>query len=184
MNGNDLDIISLFQTVFVPVLMISGIGLFTLVVQTRYGRVVDRIRAINKERLQLIKSSMAGSISNFEKKWNDFRLYDLEKQMQILVRRGKLLKDSLQFMFISIFISVLSSLLIFVEQIIGIPLNSIVLLCFTFGMLLIFMSCFYILKEVGGSYNAVLLDIHTHVPKEYRVENTLDVDEDLEGYYT
>ena len=59
MNGlerlvESADVIGLFQSVLVPVLMISGIGLFILLIQTRYGRIVDRIRSINYERLELI----------------------------------------------------------------------------------------------------------------------------------
>ncbi len=175
-----VDIISLFQTVLVPVLMISGIGLFILIIQTRYGRVVDRIRAINNERLELIKESITRRITKSERIWVEYRLQDLQKQVTILVERGKLLKDSLRFTFISIFSFIISSLLLFFEQITQIPLSSVVLICFTFGMILLFLTCINIIKEVTSSYKAVMYDIDTHVPKEYRLKTKLGTFGNLE----
>ncbi|HWR26661.1 MAG TPA: hypothetical protein VN316_02165 [candidate division Zixibacteria bacterium] len=42
-----LDVVKLLQTVLVPVLALSGLGLFILVVQTRYGSIINRIRVLN-----------------------------------------------------------------------------------------------------------------------------------------
>jgi len=165
-----MNLIGLFQTVLVPVLMISGMGLFILIIQTRYGRVVDRIRAINNERLDLIKRSVTKRASKIEKIWNDYRLQDLRKQMTILVKRGKLLKDALKYMFISIFTFIISSLLLFIEQVTEIPISVAVLLSFSVGMLMLFMACVNAIKEVAGSFEAVMFDRDTHVPKEYRVK--------------
>lgn len=165
-----VNIIQLFQTVLVPVLMISGIGLFILIIQTRYGRVVDRIRTINNERLELIKRGLLKKISNKEKIWNDYRIQDLQVQIPVLVKRGKLLKDSLRYMFISIFTFIISSLLLFIEQIFQLSLSTSVLVCFSFGMVLLFLTCINVIKEVTTSYKAVMYDIDTHVPREYRIK--------------
>ncbi|MBS7651418.1 MAG: DUF2721 domain-containing protein [Candidatus Bathyarchaeia archaeon] len=176
-----VDIIHLFQTVLVPVLMISGIGIFILIIQTRYGRVVDRIRAINNERLKMIRMELTGDLSDVEKKWNYHRLQDLQRQLPILVKRGKMLRDSLRFMFLSIFTFIISSFLIFIEQITKIQTSFAVLTIFTFGMFMVFMACINAIREVSGSFHAVLYDIHTHVPKEYRVKTDLQAwTDDLE----
>ncbi|MEM2964490.1 MAG: DUF2721 domain-containing protein [Candidatus Bathyarchaeia archaeon] len=175
-----MNLIGLFQTVLVPVLMISGMGLFILILQTRYGRVVDRIRAINNERLELIKRSVTKRLSRIEKIWNDYRLQDLHKQMAILAKRGKLLKDALKYMFISIFTFIISSLLLFIEQVTNIPLSVAVLLSFSYGMLMLFMACVNAIKEVGGSFEAVMFDIDTHVPQEYRMKTEFGTFGDLE----
>jgi hypothetical protein len=160
--------------------MISGIGLFILIIQTRYGRVVDRIRSINYERLELIKRSLITEISETEKIWNDYRLQDLQKQVTILIDRGKLLKDSLRFTFISIFTFIISSLLLFIEQILKFSLSIIILICFTAGMVLLFTTSIYIIKEVTSSYNAVIFDVDTHVPKQFRIETKRGILGDLE----
>jgi hypothetical protein len=170
-----IDIVDFFQRVLVPVLMISGIGLFILVIQTRYGRIVDRIRTLNMERRELIKQTLIKRISKFEKIWNDNRLQCLQEQMAILLRRGKLLKDSLRFMFIVIFSSIASSLILFIEQITKAPLSSIVLSLFVFGIIMLFIACINVIKEVSNSYNAVIYDIDTYTPQKYLVKNKLDL---------
>ena len=180
MNGierlvESVDVISLFQSVLVPILMISGIGLFILLIQTRYGRIVDRIRSINYERLELIKSSIIRKISKAEKTWNNYRLQALQEQMSTLVKRGKLLKYALQFMFISIFTSIFSSLLLFIEQIAKISMSSLILILFSIGMIMLLMACINVIREVAGSYKAVIFDIDTHVPEEYRIKTELGV---------
>ncbi len=175
-----IDIIDLFQRVLVPVVMISGLGLFIMVIQTRYGRVVDRIRSLNNERLELIRTAMTKKISKVEKTWNEHRLNGIQEQMSVLIIRGRLLKDSLKYMFSSIFTFIISSLLLFVEQITKIFLSLIVLVLFTFGMVMLFFACFNIIREVISSYEAVIFDIDTHVPKEYRIKTELGMLGDLE----
>jgi len=164
MNGST-DVVGLFQTTFIPVLMISGIGLFTLIIQTRYGRIVDGIRAINAERLGLVKEIMMKKISETEIVWNENRLEDLEQQMSILLRRGKLLKYALQFMFVSVFTSVISSLLLFIQYVLGTLMTLPIIFFFTLGMVLIFMGSINTLREVGTSYDAVVLDTKTIEPR-------------------
>ena len=165
MNGS-VDIVGMFQTTFVPVLMISGIGLFTLIIQTRYGRIVDRIRAINAERLALMKEIAMKKISETEIVWNENRLEDLEQQMMILVKRGKLLKNALQFMFVSVFTSIISSLLLFIQYMVGMSMTLPVIIFFTASMVLIFMGSINTLREVATSYDAVVLDTETIEPRQ------------------
>ena len=164
MNG-PTDITSLFQTTFAPVLMISGIGLFTLIVQTRYGRVVDRIRIINAERLGLLKAIAIRQISDVEITWNENRLEDLEEQMTILLKRGKLLKDALQFMFVAVFTSIFASLLMFIQYFFQIQTGLLVVIFFTVGMILIFMGSISTLREIATSYDAAVMDTKTIVAK-------------------
>ena len=170
-----IEIVNMFQRVLVPVLMISAIGLFILVTQTRYGRIVDRIRKINYERRTMIKKALIERITRPEKIWNEKRLQCLQEQISILVRRGKLLKDSLKFLFIVIFTSITSSLLLFIEQIIRTKLSIAVLTLFVFGMIMLFMACVNVIKEVAKSYNAVIFDIDMYAPQGYRLKNELDI---------
>ncbi len=165
-----VDVVKLLQTVLVPVLAISGLGLFILVVQTRYGSIISRIRVLNNERLDLIKKALMKEQSEFEKTWNDNRLKDIQEQMIILVKRGRLLKNSLEFIFIAVFTFIISSLLLLTEQIARIPVSLLVLTFFTLGLVMLFMTCVNLVREVRSSYNAVMLDIATNVPDEYRIK--------------
>lgn len=168
-----IDAITLFQRVLVPVLMISGIGVFILVVQTRYGRIVDRIRSLNSERLELIKCEIMKKISKIEKIWNDYRLKTIEEQMIVLIERGEFLKNALKFMVISIFTAIISSLLLLIEQIAAMSLSVFVLVLFSLGMLMLFLACINVIREVTSSYKAVIYELDSHVPKEYRFDTKL-----------
>lgn len=175
-----IDIVTLFQRVLVPVLMISGVGLFILVIQTRYGRIVDRIRILNSERLELIRKEVLTKISKIEKIWNDYRLKGIQEQVTVLIIRGKLLKDALKYMFISIFTAIISSLLLLIEQIIRFSLMLIILALFTLGMVMLFLACINVINEVSKSYQAVIYELDTHVPDQYRIETKFGKLGDLE----
>jgi hypothetical protein len=175
-----IDIVTLFQRVLVPVLMISGIGLFILVIQTRYGRIVDRIRTLNSERLELIKKEVLKKVPKIEKIWNVYRLKGIQEQVTILIIRGKLLKDALKYMFISIFTAIISSLLLLIEQIISFSLMLIILALFTLGMVMLFLACINVINEVSKSYQAVIYELDTHVPDQYRIETKFGKLGDLE----
>lgn len=170
-----IDMVSMFQRVLVPVLMISGIGLFILVTQTRYGRVVDRIRRINCERRNLVKEILIKRISKSEKIWNENRLRCLKEQISILVGRGQLLKNSLKFMFIVIFTSITSSLLLLIEQLIKTKLSLAIMGLFLFGMVMLFVACINVIKDIGKSYNAVIFDIDPYAPQEHSLRNNLSI---------
>jgi len=170
-----VNVVELFQKVLVPILLISGIGLFILVIQTRYGRIVDSLRTINNERRELVKITLMKRTSKFEKIWNDNRLQSLQEQMSILVKRGKLLKDSLRFLFIVIFTSITSSLLLFIEQIINTPMSLAVLFLFLLAMIMLLLACINVIKEVSNSYSAVIYDIDMHLPQNNQIQDNIDL---------
>jgi Na+/melibiose symporter-like transporter len=132
-----------------------------MIIQTRYARVVDRIRIINAERLELVKALAMNDISDIETVWNENRMEDLESQISILLRRGKLLKNALQFMFLSVFTSIISSLLLFIQYMVGTSMTLPIIALFSVGMVLIFMGSICTLKEMGKSFAAAVLDTKT-----------------------
>ena len=158
---DQVDIVRLLQTVLVPLLGISGLGLFMLVIQTRYASAINRVRALNSERLELVRNTLVGTVSETEVNWNKNRLIDIQNQISILVKRGKMLRDSLQFIVVSVLTFIISSLLLFVDQITRISLSIEIMAIFAFGMLMLFLSCVNIIREIRSSYNAVLLDVAT-----------------------
>ncbi len=154
-----IDIVSLLQAALVPLLTVSGIGLFLFVVQTRYGRVVDRIRYISAERRELAKADYFGRLSKTEKAWNEKRIGNLSRQTGILARRGRLLRDSLRFMFVAVLTFIASAFLIFVQQITGVPLSIVILVIFSSGMVMLLLATVNVIKEVADSYSALAFDM-------------------------
>lgn len=165
-----IDTVKLFQTVLVPVVAIGGVGLFVLVVQTRYLSLTTRMRALNGERLGLIRNAILKEMTEVERNWDKDRLKAIEEQLCILKKRGKLLKDALQYIFVAVFTFILSSLLIFVEQITKVRVSLLILIIFAFGLAMLFLTFVNMVREVRSSYRAVMLDIATRVPEEYRLK--------------
>jgi len=148
----------------VPVLLINGVGLFLLVLQTRYGRIVDRMRTLNHERRNIVRSKILNR-SEIEKTWDQNRLSDIDEQMKILFRRGKLLKNALMYMFIAIFTSIIASFLLLIELLTTVKLTPVVLFMLLFVMIMLFVAGINGIREVTSSYTAVMFDIDTHEPK-------------------
>jgi hypothetical protein len=108
-----------------------------------------------------VRKTLVGIVSETEVNWNKNRLIDIQNQISILVKRGKMLRDSLQFIVVSVLTFIISSLLLFVDQITRISLSIGIMAIFAFGMLMLFLSCVNIIREIRSSYNAVLLDVAT-----------------------
>lgn len=150
---------SLIQATLAPVVMISGCGLIALVVQTRYGRIIDRIRALSEERRGL--SERAGGFAH--QGALDDRLRSIEAQMEKLIRRGLLVKRALFFIASSVFSFVLTSFLLYLAYIAGSPLDRLFAfltpLAFLAGMAFLLIGMIAMVLEVAASYSSTLADV-------------------------
>ena len=156
----DVDTIAqLLQTTVTPIIAISGLGLFILVVQTRWVAITDIIRALNKERLGLSRDLAAERLPGAEGTWAEARMANLQEQISILERRGALVRDALQYIFIAILLFVVASLVMLVSQTFDVNLSSVVLLLFVLGLLMVFLTCTNLVREVRTSYEAVEIEL-------------------------
>jgi len=153
------NIARLLQTTVTPILAISGLGLFILVVQNRFVAITDIIRALNRERLELTRRRALGELKGAEVGWSEARLDNLRRQISILERRGSLITGALQYIFIAIFLFVIASLAMLVDQAFGTGLSHLVLLLFVLGLGMLFLTCVNLVREVRTSYDAVELDL-------------------------
>jgi len=157
-------LIQFFQATLVPVVMISGIGLVTLIIQTRYSRVVDSARRLNQERLRLINSlaQMEGSGSAKQRVLTGYRLDDIETQIGLLVKRGRILKYSLFSMFTAVFVFIFTSFLIMLQMLAQLTfLVEVIAMSFLVGMFLLLAGGLFVVHDIIYSYDAVLIDLRT-----------------------
>lgn len=145
-------IVQIIQTLLSPVLMISACGLILLTMQNRYGRLNDRLRELSRERMELlgIKTQAAMVCKNA-----------IDRQMPDLLKRNKLLRNSL----VSIFSAVLC--LIFVIFFIALalfwpPHISVYLSVgvFVLAQVLIFFGISFMVREAFISHRAVEYETH------------------------
>lgn len=96
---NFQDTISLIQATIAPGVLISSCALLCLVIQTRYGRVIDRIKVFNQEHSSLTTNKSSSKYDMDSKK----RIDDLKTQVTMLMKRGNYLKLSLFGLFFQYF---------------------------------------------------------------------------------
>jgi len=146
----------LIQATIAPAVLISACGLLCLVIQSRYGRVIDRIRIFNREHFELRRSKSSSKYGvDYEK-----RIEEIKVQVSMLAKRGNYLKLSLFSLFSGILSFILTSFLILSAYLLEISeLYPIVIATFSVGLLLIIVGVLYAVREVAISYSAVIHEI-------------------------
>lgn len=152
------DLISLIEATIVPAVLISGCGLLCLVIQNRYGRVIDRIRIFNREHFELKRSKSSSKYGeDYEK-----RIEEIKIQVDMLMKRGNYLKLSLFSLFSGILSFILTSFLLFSAYLLAVSeIYPVVIATFSVGLLLIIVGVLYAVREVAISYAAVVHEIRS-----------------------
>jgi len=152
------NLILLIQATIVPAVLISGCGLLCLVIQSRYGRVIDRIRIFNREHFELKRSKSSSKYgADYEK-----RIEEIKVQVGMLAKRGNYLKMSLFSLFSGILSFILTSFLMFSAYLLAVSeVYPIAIATFSIGLLLIIVGILYAVREVTVSYAAVVHEIES-----------------------
>jgi len=135
-----VNVTELIQSVLTPVALISGTGLITLTIQTRYGRVIDRLREFSKELAEIGDRSPK-------------RREIVKAQMDILIRRGALLRNALFSLYFTVFLTVLSSIFVLISSL-GASLLTFSLIFFAAALFSLMVGMVIALFEVLISYSA------------------------------
>jgi hypothetical protein len=136
--------------------MISGCALLCLVIQTRYGRVVDRIRVFNQEHFDLRRNKASSKYGE------DYgrRIDEIKIEVAMLMKRGSFLRLSLFALFSGILSFILTSFLIFSGYLLNaLGFYSVAIVTFSLGLLLLIAGVVYAIREVAVSYAAVAHEI-------------------------
>jgi hypothetical protein len=149
-------IIPLLQATLVPVVMISAVALTCLTIQTRYGRIIDRIRALNEEK-RAIKTTIGDSRGS-ELRPQKERLEFIETILEKLAKRGLYLKWALFLMLSSIFCFLATSFLILLS-VFAITQGYLVLGLFSIGMMFVLVGSVLLILEVALSYTMTMMEI-------------------------
>ena len=128
-----------------PVIVISGVGLVLLSISNRYGRALDRARALLKQ-IELGDAATASAIR-------------LDEQLQRTHRRAKLLRSSMMYGSASIFFVSLTILALFAEYILGVPMDYVALPFFALCLLCLVISLYYSIRDITVSMGALELEI-------------------------
>jgi lipid-A-disaccharide synthase-like uncharacterized protein len=130
------------QACITPVALISGVGLLLLTITNRLGRVVDRVRHLVTE------------LDHPEAKREKIKV----NEIHILLKRGRLLKNSIAWILIGMIASCLIIPLLLIMSLFGTDLRVVGQLLFVISILSMFVSLLYFFQDVLQSLHAVKLE--------------------------
>ncbi|OYT61020.1 hypothetical protein B6U81_04070 [Thermoplasmatales archaeon ex4484_30] len=133
-----VEVVEILQSALAPIVILSSAGLISLSVQQRYGRVIDRIRIFHET---MAKGGQWRKIA--------------EEQIDILIRRGGLLRNAMFFLMTCIMLAVLATFSLSIKIIFDIG-DKLVIIFFFSSLVSLFISVAFAIVEIFISYNAVL----------------------------
>jgi hypothetical protein len=128
-----------------PVIVISGVGLLLLSITNRYGRAIDRARALMRELQQSEPSSP--------------RRTNLGEQLRHTYHRAHLLRASMIYGAVSIFFVSLMILSLFAEQVFGMHRDFVALPFFALCLVSLLISIYYTIRDITSSLAALELEV-------------------------
>ncbi|MEM2942842.1 MAG: DUF2721 domain-containing protein [Candidatus Bathyarchaeia archaeon] len=154
------ELMNTLQATLGSVVMISSSALICLIIQTRYGRVVDRIRYLLSERRNLQQEVVKEQATAADTDFVMSRLSNIDAQIELLLRRGLKLKRALFLAFSAVFSFIFTSFLTLIGTATGagiiIPL---VALTFFLGMFFLLLGAVTTVNEIANSYDAVTKEV-------------------------
>ena len=136
-------IIPILQLAIGPVVLISGISLLILSMTNRLGRVIDRGRALVRERVKLPEPDHG----------------PLHAQLAILSRRAGLLRNAITLATISVFLATLLIITLFLTAAMKVEDAWLLSVLFVSALASLMVSLAVFLREVAASLLAFRLDI-------------------------
>ena len=147
-------VIHIIQLILAPAVMINARGLLLLATSSKYSSVMGTIRILNEEKRRLFKK--AGE-KNFEEL---LRLESLSKQIDRLIVRAKLVRDSVMCYTGAIALFILTSLLIGMGFLIhGFESQSAIIVAFLTGVIAVLAGVLYTFLDAKKAYEIVHFDV-------------------------
>jgi hypothetical protein len=148
---NITNAVQTIQAILAPAVLISACGLLLLSMQNKYGRINDRIRALLRERLELL--------AHTDKPFAQIRLDAIDHQLPDLLRRNRIQHDAVLALFWGVLLFVLDlfalGLGFFVLPTLG---GGLALVCFFAGLALMLYAMLLAAREIRISHRAVTLE--------------------------
>jgi hypothetical protein len=140
------------QACITPVALISGVGLLLLTITNRIGRVIDRVRHLVSE------------LDNSDTRREAIKI----NEINILLSRGRLLRNSIAWILAGMISSCLIIPMILVMSLTEADLKVIGYLLFIISILSMFVSLVYFFKDVLLSLHAVRLEASEYIEDDKR----------------
>jgi hypothetical protein len=140
-----LELIPVLQVAIGPVILISGIGLLLLTLTNRFGRAVDRARALGRE--------MRGLTDDDRKR--------LARQVEILYHRASLIQISIIMAALSVLLAAVLIITLFLTALMKIESGLLIIAIFIFCMVSLIVSLIAFIRDIQLSLQALKLELES-----------------------
>jgi hypothetical protein len=137
-------VVQILTASIAPVIVISGVGLLLLSITNRYGRAIDRARALMDELEQREPEGAWGK--------------HLEEQLELTHQRARLLRASLTYSSASILFVSLTIVSLFFEQLLALQRDLVAVPFFALCLICLVASMYYSIRDITVSLDA--LELH------------------------
>ncbi len=159
----EFSVIQAIQLILAPAVMISACGLLLLGISNKFSIVLNRIRLLNDEKRRLHHRSSDAPLSSREQA----RFENLTMQIERLMSRAKLIRNSLLCYIIAVALFVLTSLIIGADFFVGtMPFRNVTIGAFLIGMILVFLGVLYAALDTKMGYDIVSLEVEEEKQKD------------------
>lgn len=140
------ELIPILQVAIGPVILISGVGLLLLSMTNRYGRVIDRARALS----DALRRSPDGPHHGYR------------SQLEILLRRARLVRLAILLATSSLLMAALMIMALFLAVLLGLEIGGVVALLFVASLGSLSASLIVFLSDINVSLAALKLELDSH----------------------
>jgi uncharacterized protein DUF2721 len=137
------ELIPVLQVSIGPVILISGVGLLLLTLTNRFGRAVDRSRALGRE---------VREVGQAERQ-------RLAGQVEILYRRAQVIRLSIIMAAVSLLLTAVLIIVLFVTALAKLEAGFVIVLLFVCCMASLIVSLVAFLRDIHLSLQALKLDL-------------------------
>ena len=138
------ELIPVLQVAIGPVILISGVGLLLLTLTNRFGRAVDRSRALGRE---------VREVSQAERQ-------RLAGQVKILYRRAQVIRLSIIMAALSLLLAAVLIIVLFVTALAKLEAGFFIVLLFICCMACLIISLAAFIRDIQLSLHALRLELH------------------------
>lgn len=131
-----------------PAILVSGCAIFISALQIKFHNLVDRIRNLDREIVELEKRE---ELSERRVQW----LKTAEAQVDILLRRGRLARNSIFVLYLSVFLLITSILIAALGFLSGLNLGWVTFVFFLISVFAIAIAVVYATREVYLSFRVI-----------------------------
>lgn len=144
----DFDMAGAIATSVAPAIIVSACVLFISGLQIKFHNLVNRIRNLDREIVELERRD---KISDHRRRW----IMTAEDQVDMLLKRGKLVRDGIFILYVSIFLLILSMMTAALGILIDINLGWVTFIIFLAAVLAIAIANIQAIREVYLSFRVI-----------------------------